>query len=95
VLGHPRGPEVLDVSQAEACARPNIYAFESEPLVKPPGFREYDARWLLGSEINLMGVEALSMGLGTLILRLHTAVHCVSPLAAVRAGIKSAAHYGR
>ena len=61
-------------------------------LVKPTGFREYDARWLLGSEINLMGVEALGMGLGTLILRLHTAVHCVSPLAAVRAAIKSAAH---
>ncbi len=45
---------------------PNTYAFESEPLVKPTGFREYDARWLLGSEINLMGVEALGMGLGTL-----------------------------
>ena len=30
------------------------------------GFREYDARWLLGQEINLMGVEALCMGLGTM-----------------------------
>ena len=38
---------------------PNTYAYESEPLVKPTGFREYDARWLLGSEINLMGVQAL------------------------------------
>lgn len=46
---------------------PNTYAYESEPLVKPTGFREYDARWLLGSEINLMGVQALGMGLGTLI----------------------------
>ena len=27
---------------------PNTYAYESEPLVKPTGFREYDARWLLG-----------------------------------------------
>src|SRR6266508_1562541 len=45
---------------------PNTYAYESEPLVKPTGFREYDARWLLGQEINLMGVEALGMGLGTL-----------------------------
>jgi len=35
--------------------------------VKPTGFREYDARWLLGSEINLMGMQALGMGLGTLI----------------------------
>ena len=38
-----------------------------QPLVKPTGFREYDARWLLGKEINLMGVQALGMGLGTLI----------------------------
>src|SRR6202049_1981497 len=47
--------------------KPNTYAFESEPLVKPTGFREYDARWLLDKEINLMGVLALGMGLGTLI----------------------------
>ena len=46
---------------------PNTYAYESEPLVKPTGFREYDARWLLGSELNLMGVQALGLGLGTLI----------------------------
>jgi phosphomannomutase/phosphoglucomutase len=46
---------------------PNTYAYESEPLVKPTGFREYDARWLFGKEINLMGVQALGMGLGTLI----------------------------
>src|SRR5215203_646806 len=46
---------------------PNTYAYESEPLVKPTGFREYDARWLLGSEINMMGLQALGMGLGTLI----------------------------
>jgi phosphomannomutase/phosphoglucomutase len=47
--------------------KPNTYAYESEPLVKPTGFREYDARWLLGTEINLMGVQALGLGLGTLI----------------------------
>src|SRR5438128_6563072 len=46
---------------------PNTYAYESEPLVKPTGFREYDARWLLEKEINLMGVQALGLGLGTLI----------------------------
>uniref|UniRef100_Q07IN2 Phosphoglucomutase/phosphomannomutase alpha/beta/alpha domain II n=1 Tax=Rhodopseudomonas palustris (strain BisA53) TaxID=316055 RepID=Q07IN2_RHOP5 len=49
---------------------PNTYAYESEPLVKPTGFREYDARWLFGSEINLMGVQALGLGLGTLIAEL-------------------------
>jgi len=47
--------------------KPNTYAYESEPMVKATGFREYDARWLFGSEINLMGVEALGLGLGTLI----------------------------
>ena len=46
---------------------PNTYEYESSPLVKPTGFREYDARWLLEKEINLMGVEALGLGLGTLI----------------------------
>ncbi|KPL54632.1 phosphomannomutase/phosphoglucomutase [Prosthecomicrobium hirschii] len=45
----------------------NTYAFESEPMVKPTGFREYDARWLFGTELNLMGVQALGMGLGTLL----------------------------
>jgi len=49
---------------------PNTYGYESEPLVKPTGFREYDARWLLGAELNLMGVQALGLGLGTLIYEL-------------------------
>ena len=49
---------------------PNTYAYESEPMVKPTGFREYDARWLLGKEINLMGVQALGLGLGTLLHQL-------------------------
>ncbi|MBV6488879.1 MAG: phosphomannomutase/phosphoglucomutase [Pseudorhodoplanes sp.] len=46
---------------------PNTYEYESGPMVKPTGFREYDARWLLGKEINLMGLQALGLGLGTLI----------------------------
>ncbi len=49
---------------------PNTYAFESEPMVKPTGFREYDARWLFNKEINLMGMQALGMGLGALIAEL-------------------------
>src|SRR5580700_2374242 len=49
---------------------PNTYAFESEPMVKATGFREYDARWLFNKEINLMGVQALGMGLGALITEL-------------------------
>jgi phosphomannomutase/phosphoglucomutase len=46
---------------------PNTYAYESQPMVKPTGFREYDARWLLGREINLMGMQWLGMGIGTLV----------------------------
>ncbi|MFT4254253.1 MAG: phosphomannomutase/phosphoglucomutase [Caulobacter sp.] len=46
---------------------PNTAAYENEPLVKATGFREYDARWLFGPEINLLGVQALGLGLGTYI----------------------------
>ena len=46
---------------------PNTYEYETLPLVKPTGFREYDARWLFEKEINLMGMQALGMGIGTLI----------------------------
>ncbi|MBS7696330.1 MULTISPECIES: phosphomannomutase/phosphoglucomutase [unclassified Chelatococcus] len=51
---------------------PNTYDYESLPLVKPTGFREYDARWLFQKEINLMGVQALGIGLGTLLHELGT-----------------------
>ena len=46
---------------------PNTWDYENTPLVKATGFREYDARWLFGPEINLLGIEALGLGLGTLI----------------------------
>jgi phosphomannomutase/phosphoglucomutase len=55
---------------------PNSFAFETQALVKPSGFREYDARWWFGHaasaqepELNLIGVQALGMGLATLIRR--------------------------
>ncbi|MCB1383850.1 MAG: phosphomannomutase/phosphoglucomutase [Notoacmeibacter sp.] len=58
-------------------ATPNSFAFETVPLVKPTGFREYDARWWFGHpgsdkapELNLMGVQALGMGIATLARRL-------------------------
>ncbi len=46
---------------------PNSLAFEANAFVKPTGFREYDARWLFEKEINLYGVQAIGLGLGTLI----------------------------
>jgi len=51
----------------QADLTPNTLAFESTPLVKPTGFREYDARWLFPEDFNLMGAQALGLGLGTLI----------------------------
>src|SRR5215813_13059799 len=52
----------------------NSAEFESLPLVKPTGFREYDARWWFGipgnakaPELNPLGVQALGLGLGTLV----------------------------
>jgi phosphomannomutase/phosphoglucomutase len=58
----------------KASLKPNTSAFENEPLIKPTGFREYDARWWFGHpgsdvapDLNLYGVQALGSGLGTLI----------------------------
>ncbi len=46
---------------------PNTYEYETKPMVKSTGFREYDARWLFEKEINLMGIQALGLGIGTLL----------------------------
>src|SRR5262249_31096651 len=59
--------EDLMLPKPKPSLTPNTYAYESEPMVKPTGFREYDARWLFGKEINLMGVRALGLGLAPLI----------------------------
>jgi phosphomannomutase/phosphoglucomutase len=45
----------------------NTLEFELYPLVSPFGFREYDARWLYPDDINLLGIQALGQGLGTLL----------------------------
>ena len=44
----------------------NTADFERLPLVKPTGFREYDARWLFPQDINLMGLNAIGLGIATL-----------------------------
>lgn len=46
--------------------KPNTLDFERLPLVKPTGFREYDARWLFPQEINLMGLNAVGLGMASL-----------------------------
>lgn len=45
---------------------PNSADFERLPQVKPTGFREYDARWLFPEEINLMGLNAVGLGMAQL-----------------------------
>ena len=53
---------------------PNTYEFETTPLVKPTGFREYDARWWFGHpasdkppELNLIGLQNIGSALGALV----------------------------
>jgi phosphomannomutase/phosphoglucomutase len=47
---------------------PNTWGFLRDPMIAPTGFREYDARWKYPEEINLPGITALGLGLGTQIL---------------------------
>ncbi|MEO0633687.1 MAG: phosphomannomutase/phosphoglucomutase [Pseudomonadota bacterium] len=44
---------------------PNTWEFLRDPMITPTGFREYDARWKYPDEINLPGITALGLGLGT------------------------------
>ncbi len=44
---------------------PNTWEFLRDAMIAPTGFREYDARWRYPEGINLPGVTALGLGLGT------------------------------
>jgi phosphomannomutase/phosphoglucomutase len=57
------------IPKPRADLKPNTADFERFPLVKPTGFREYDARWLFPEEINLMGLNAVGLGVATLFER--------------------------
>ncbi len=46
---------------------PHTRLHETEPFIRPEGFRDYDARWRLGEEINLTGMQAVGLGLATLL----------------------------
>ena len=60
------GGLIACLPKPRADLKPNTADFERLPLVKPTGFREYDARWLFPQEINLMGLNAIGLGLATL-----------------------------
>ncbi|VAV86796.1 Phosphoglucosamine mutase / Phosphomannomutase [hydrothermal vent metagenome] len=55
------------LAKPRADLKPNTAEYERQPLIKATGFREYDARWQFEKEINLYGIQALGMGLGTLL----------------------------
>ena len=44
---------------------PNTWEFLRDAMIAPTGFREYDARWQYPEGINLPGITALGLGLGT------------------------------
>ncbi len=58
--------------------RPNTADFERLPFIRPTGFREYDARWLFPQEINLMGMQAIGLGVATLMRRRGVPVRIVT-----------------
>jgi len=43
----------------------NTWEFLRDAMIVPTGFREYDARWKYPEDINLAGITALGLGLGT------------------------------
>jgi len=47
----------------------NTWEFLRDAMITPTGFREYDARWKYPDEINLPGITALGLGLGTQMMR--------------------------
>ena len=53
------------MTKPAASVTQNSWAFLRDPMIAPTGFREYDARWKYPDEINLPGMTALGLGLGT------------------------------
>ena len=57
------------MTKPAAKVTPNTWEFLRDPMITPTGFREYDARWKYPEEINLPGMTALGLGLGTQMIR--------------------------
>lgn len=55
----------------------NSLDYEQQPLVKATGFREYDARWVFEKDVNLYGIQAIGLGLGTLLHQRGVSPHIV------------------
>ena len=81
----------MTLPKPRADLKPNTADFERLPLVKPTGFREYDARWLFPQEINLMGLTAVGLGMATLFAEQHPRRLDLSGSAARRLRLSSVA----
>ncbi len=55
----------------------NTLVYEQLPLVKATGFREYDARWVFEKDVNLYGIQAIGLGLATLLHERGVSPHIV------------------
>lgn len=66
------------MSKPQSDLKPNTFEYENFPLITPNGFREYDARWLFGKELNLLGVQALGLGIGTYLQELGVPLKVVT-----------------
>ncbi|MCH2095400.1 MAG: phosphomannomutase/phosphoglucomutase [Rhodobacteraceae bacterium] len=53
------------MAKPQSIVTPNTWDFLRDPMIAPTGFREYDARWQFPEAINLPGMTALGLGLGT------------------------------
>lgn len=55
------------ISSLVSVPSPNSFTYEQNTVVAETGFREYDVRWLYPEQINLAGVHAVGMSLGTML----------------------------
>jgi len=53
------------VTKPASTVNQNTWEFLRDAMITPTGFREYDARWKYPDDINLPGITALGLGLGT------------------------------
>jgi len=53
------------VTKPASSVSQNTWEFLRDAMITPTGFREYDARWKYPDAINLPGITALGLGLGT------------------------------
>tara|TARA_R110002096_G_scaffold119038_8_gene257827 strand:+ start:30549 stop:32069 length:1521 start_codon:yes stop_codon:yes gene_type:complete len=70
--------EKFNMSKPQSNVTQNTWEFLRDPMITPTGFREYDARWKYPEDINLPGITALGLGLGT---QMHT--RGITPVIAV------------